>query len=102
MAVQKVVQGDTGTKFRFNIVDQNNNIVNLSGATVMLYIERPDVTLEKTCQIIGAASGIAEYVTTSNDLSVGDTTYFLTVNVQLSTGSFTAISKTPISVLPNR
>ena len=99
MSVQKVVQGDIGTTLRFNIIDQDKKIVNLTGATVTLYIERPDTTLTKQCTIVSAATGLAQYVTVVNDLSLGDTTYFLTVNVQLPTGQFTAIEKAPLSVL---
>ncbi len=99
MSVQKVVQGDIGTTLRFNIIDQDKKIVNLTGATVTLYIERPDVTLTKSCSIVSAATGLAQYVTVANDLALGDATYFLTVNVQLPTGQFTAIEKAPLSVL---
>lgn len=99
MSVQKVVQGDVGTALRFNIIDQDRKAVNLAGATVTLYIERPDVTLTKACTVISAATGLAQYVTIANDLSLGDTTYFLTVNVQLPTGQFTAIDKAPLIVL---
>lgn len=100
MAVQKVVQGDIGTTLRFNIIDQDKKVVNLTGATVTLYIERPDTTLVKNCSIVGAASGIAQYVGIANDFSLGDSTYFLTVNVQLPTGGqFTAVDKAPLSVV---
>lgn len=100
MSVQKVVQGDVGTTLRFNIIDQDKKVVNLTGATVTLYIERPDTKLTKACTIVGAASGIAQYVSVANDFSLGDSTYFLTVNVQLpSGGQFTAIDKIPLSVV---
>lgn len=100
MHIPKVVQGDVGTRLRFNITDQNRAIVNLTGATVTLYIQRPDVTLTRSCSVIGAASGLAEYTTIAGDLSVGNCIYYLKVNVQLPTGQFTAIDKFPISVLP--
>lgn len=99
MAVQKVVQGDVGTALRFTIIDQDKKVVNLTGATITLYIERPDTTLTKSCSIIGAASGIVQYTTVTGDFSLGDCTYFLSVNVQLPTGQFTAIDKSPLSVL---
>lgn len=100
MSVQKVVQGDIGTALRFNIIDQDRKVVNLTGATITLYIERPDTTLTKSCTIISAVTGVAQYTTVAGDLSLGDSTYFLTVNVQLPTGQFTAIDKLPLSVLP--
>lgn len=99
MAVQKVVQGDVGTALRFTIIDQDKKVVNLTGATVTLYIERPDTTLTKSCSVIGAASGIVQYTTVAGDFSLGDCTYFLSVNIQLPTGQFTAIDKSPLSVL---
>ncbi len=99
MSAQKVVQGDVGTALRFTILDQDKKIVNLTGATVTLYIERPDITLTKQCNIIGAASGIVQYTTVSGDFSLGDCTYFLSVNVQLPSGQFTAIEKSPITVV---
>jgi hypothetical protein len=100
MAIQKVVQGDIGTALRFNIIDQDKNIVNLAGTTVTLYIQRSDTTLTKNCTIISSTNGIAQYNAVSGDFSIGDDTYYMTVTVGFSSGyQFTAIDSIPLQVI---
>jgi hypothetical protein len=100
MAIQKVVQNDIGTALRFTITDQNKKVVNLTGTTNTLYIQRSDTILTKACDIISAANGIVQYNTVAGDLSIGDDTYYLTVKVGFTSGyQFTAIESIPLYVV---
>jgi len=100
MVPQKLVQNDVGTILKFTILDQDKNVVNVSGTTVTLYIQRSDTVLAKTCTPVDATNGIVQYTIQSGDLSIGDDTYTLTVQVGFTSGDrFTAINSIPVEIL---
>jgi hypothetical protein len=100
MAIQKVVQNDIGTALRFTILNQDKKIVDLTGTTTTLYIQRSDTTLVKTCTLVSTTTGIVQYASQSGDFSIGDDTYTLTVKVSFPSGNqFTAIDSVPLQVI---
>jgi len=102
MVPTKIRQGDIGTSLRFTIIDQDKKVVNVSGCTVSLYIQRSDTVLTKTCTILDGINGLVQYTSIEDDFSVGDDTYQLTVNVAFPTTGyqFTAIQDFPVYVVP--
>ena len=102
MVPTKIRQGDIGTSLRFTIIDQDKKVVNVSGCSISLYIQRSDTVLTKACTILDGINGLVQYTTVADDFSVGDDTYQLTVNVAFpTTGSkFTAIQDFPVYVVP--
>jgi hypothetical protein len=88
-----LVQNDVGVVLQFNVVDQNNAAVNLTGTTVYLKIKRPDTTLTKTCTITNATGGVCQYTTTAGDLSVGNATYYLELEVNYPNGNILSSSQ---------
>jgi hypothetical protein len=104
MAVQKVVQGDSGTLLKFTILDQNGKVVDLTDATeVKLIIERSDATVIRGGTFVtinDATAGLVSYTTYSNDFPTGNDTVYLKLYVYYSDAShFITPKAIPINVV---
>ena len=66
-------KGDIGTRFKCKIVDQDKNIVDLSGASVReILFKKPDTTtMAKVAALSGdGTDGYIEYISVADDLNV--------------------------------
>lgn len=73
-AVPVIYAGDVGTVFRARILDQNNEAVNISTASLLeMRFRNPDGTVTaKTASLDGDGSdGYLRYVTVADDIPVG-------------------------------
>ena len=64
-----LVQNDKGVVLNFNIKDENNLDVDLTGATIRLIWQNDIGKSTKTCEITDAPNGVCRYVIQSGDLA---------------------------------
>ena len=74
----EVVQNDYGYELQFKIVDAEGNPVDLTGATVKIFIAEPGAAKAKvssTCYIVDAQNGLCRYIVQEGDFNEAPKTY---------------------------
>lgn len=65
--------GDIGTAFRVTVYDENDDVVNISGATTkaLLFTKPTNVTVTQDASLVSnGVSGVMQYTSVSGDLDI--------------------------------
>lgn len=102
MALILLVQGNTKPRINFTIKDPDGNPINLTGATIKLYVRKIGASVTKlqvSCSIDEAINGTCFYNWQANDLNQ-DGSYHAELEITFSDGSVQTTNLMGIQIRP--